>query len=154
MSTGADSALRLRIQGAVLIVIIFVVGVLAGGAAERIRASRGKPMHPFRQPGELPRPFARLDLTEEQRARISDIFESSGPRADSVLQEMMPRLREINDSIQAEIREVLTPEQVEMLEEAFQRGGLRPGGLDRRWMRPFLPDSPPGGRRGPRPPGG
>ena len=113
MSTGADSALRLRTQGAVLIVIIFVVGVLAGGAGERIRASRGKPMRPFRQPGELPRPFARLDLTEEQQAELSLIFESAGPRTDSVLQELMPRLQVINDSIQEQIREILTPEQLE-----------------------------------------
>ena len=154
MSNGGDSALRLRIQGAVLIIVIFVVGVLAGGAAERIRASREKPMRPFRQPGELPRPFAHLGLTDEQREQISEIFESSRPRADSVLQELMPHLRQINDSIQAEIRDVLTPEQVEMLDEEFERGGLRPGGMDRRWMRPFMPDSPPGGRRRPHPPGG
>jgi len=154
MSSSADSALRLRIQGAVLIIIIFTVGVLAGGAGERIRASREKPMRPFRQAGELPRPFARLNLTDEQRAEISEIFESNGPRADSVLRELMPHLRAINDSIQAEIREVLTPEQVEILEEELERGGLRPGGMDRRWMRPFLPDSPPGGRVRPHRPGG
>ena len=153
MTTGGDASLKLRIQGTVLIIVIFVVGVLAGSAAERVRASREKPMRPFRQPGELPRPFARLDLTEEQRTQISDIFESSRPRADSVLQELMPHLRAINDSIQAEIREVLTPEQVEVLETEFERG-MPPGGMDRRWMRPFLPDSPPGGRMRPRRPGG
>jgi Spy/CpxP family protein refolding chaperone len=152
MSSGADTALRLRIQGAVLIVLIFVVGVLAGGAIERVRTSREKPMRPFRQPGELPRPFARLGLTEEQRIEIFEIFESGRPRTDSVLQELMPHLQAINDSIQEQIREVLTPEQAEMLEEEFQRRGLRPGGMDGRWMRPFMPDSPPGGRMRPRRP--
>jgi Spy/CpxP family protein refolding chaperone len=111
-------------------------------------------MRPFRQPGELPRPFARLDLTEEQRTRIVEIFESGRPRADSVLQELMPYLAEINESIQADIRDVLTPEQAEMLEEELGRGGMRPGGMDRRWMRPFLPDSPPAGGMRPRRPGG
>ncbi len=153
MSAGGESAMRLRIQGAVLIVVIFVVGVLAGGAAERVRASREKPTRPFRQPGELPRPFARLDLTEQQRTQISEIFESSRPRADSVLQELMPHLRAINDSIQAEIRAVLTLEQAEILEAEFQRG-MRPGGMEGRWMRPFMSDSPPGGRRRPHQPGG
>ncbi len=167
MSGGVDSALRLRIQGAVLIIVIFVVGVLAGGAGERIRASREKPMRPFRQPGELPRPFARLDLTEEQRTRITEIFESGRPRADSVLQELMPHLQVITDSIQAEIREALTPEQVAMLKEELEHDGLRPGGMGGPWrrpfmpdsmrgrgMRPFPPDSPPTGNMRPRRPGG
>ena len=167
MTTGADSALRLRIQGAVLIVIVFVVGVLAGGAGERIRASRGKPMPPFRQPGELPRPFGRLGLTEEQQTQISEVFASSGPRVDSVLQELMPSLQAINDSIHAQIREILTPEQVEMLDEDFERRGVFPRGMRGPWRRPFMPDSlhgpgmlpfppdsPPGTMLRPRRPGG
>ncbi len=154
MSNSGNSALRLRIQGAVLIVLIFVVGVLAGGAVERVRASREKPMRPFRQPGELPRPFARLGLTEEQRTEISEIFESGRPRAESVMQELMPHLRAINDSIQAQIREVLTPEQAAILDEEFERRVMQRGGMDGRGMRPFMPDSPPGGRIRPRRPGG
>jgi hypothetical protein len=65
----------------------------------------------------------------------------------------MPHLQAINDSIQAQIREVLTPEQAAKLEEEFERRGLRPGGMDGRMMRPFMPDSPPGGRMRPRRPG-
>ena len=154
MSNSGNSALRLRIQGAVLIVLIFVVGVLAGGAVERVRASREKPMRPFRQPGELPRPFARLGLTEEQRTEISEIFEAGRPRAESVMQELMPHLRAINDSIQAQIREVLTPEQAEILDEEFERRAMQRGPMDGPGMRPFMPDSPPGGRMRPRRPGG
>jgi len=152
MSSGADSAVRLRIQGAILIIVIFVVGVLAGGAAERIRASRERPMRPFVQRGELPRPFQRIGLTEEQRTQIDEIFEGTRPAADSVLRELMPHLRAINDSVQGLIREVLTDEQAAMLEEELARGGMRPEGFGGRWMRPFMPDSPPGGRRRPFPP--
>lgn len=167
MSANEGSALRLRMQGAVLIVVIFVVGVLAGGAAERIRASREKPMRPFRQPGELPRPFARLGLTDEQRTQMSEIFESFGPPADSVLQELMPQLHAINDSINAQIRTILTPEQLERLDEEFESRGVFPRGMGGPWRRPFLrdsirgpgmrpfpPDSPPAGRMRPRRPAG
>jgi Spy/CpxP family protein refolding chaperone len=147
MTSGADSAIRLRIQGAVLIALVFAVGVLAGGATERIRASREKPMRPFRQMGDLPRPFARLGLTEEQRTEISAIFERGRPQTDSVLQELMPHLQAINDSIQAQIREVLTPEQAELLDETFGGPGMWPGGgMDGRRRPPFPLDSPPGGR--------
>jgi len=153
MSSSSDSTLRLRIQGAVLIALVFVVGVLAGGATERIRASREKPMRPFRQAGELPRPFARLGLTEEQRTEISAILERGRPQTDSVLQELMPHLQAISDSIRVEIREVLTPEQTELLDDMSGGPGMWPrGGMEGRFRPPFPPDSPPGGRMRPRRP--
>ena len=153
MTSGADAALRLRIQGAVLIALIFVVGILAGGATERIRASREKPMRPFRQMGDLPRPFARLGLTEEQRTEITTIFERRRPQTESVLHELMPHLQAINDSIHAEIRNILTPEQAALLDESFGGPGMWPGGgMDGRRRPPFPLDSPPDGRmRGRRP---
>jgi len=159
MSVEDSSVLRLRIQGALLIVVVFVAGVLAGGATERVRSSRGKPPRPFRQAGELPPPFLRLDLTEEQLAEIETVFEQGRPRTESIMRELMPQLRAVNDSIHLRIREILTPEQVEKLDEEFDRRGLFPGGMDRwrrrpffpdsargRGMRPFPPDSPPGSR--------
>ncbi len=152
MSSGTDSALRLRIQGAVLIIVIFVVGVLAGGAGERIRASCERPMGSFRQSGELPRPFGRLGLTEEQQTEIFEIFEIFGPRADSILHELMPRLRAISDSIHDQVDEILTPEQREMLDEAFERRGEFPRGMGGPWRRPFVTDSMPGSGMGPFPP--
>jgi Spy/CpxP family protein refolding chaperone len=153
MSSSSDSALRLRIQGAVLITLIFSVGVLAGGAVERIRASREKPMRPMRQMGELPRPFERLGLTNEQRTEITRIFDRGRPQTDSVLQQLMPHLQAINDSIHAEIRNILTPEQVELLNETFGGPGMWPGrGMDGRRKPPFPLDSPPGGPTRGRPP--
>ena len=154
MSNSGDAALRLRIQGAVLIVLIFAVGVLAGGAFERVRARHGPPMRRMMQPGELPGPFGKLELTEDQRTRIVEIFDSARPRTDAILQEMMPRLQAIQDSIQADIREVLTPEQVALLDEEVQRDKMRPGGFDGRWRGPFRPDSMSGGPGGPGGPGG
>ena len=146
MSSGSGSVWRMRLQGVILIVLTFLVGALAGSATERVLASRGKPMRPFRQMGELPRPFARLGLTEEQRTEISAIFERGRPQADSVLQELMPHLQAINDSVQAQIRDILTPEQAAMLDEEFGRRGMRPGGMEGRWRMQMMSDSPPGGR--------
>ena len=146
MSSGNDSARRTRIQGVVLLALMFVVGMLAGSATERIRAAREKPLRPFRQIGELPPPFARLGLTEEQRSEISTVLERGRPQTDSVLQELMPHLQAINDSVHARIRDILTPEQAALLDEEFERRGMRRGGRDGRWRGAFLPDSPPGGR--------
>jgi Spy/CpxP family protein refolding chaperone len=97
-------------------------------------------MRPFLESrGPVPRPFARLDLTEEQRDRIVAIFEAGRPLTDSIMQEVMPRLREINDSIRQEIRDILTPEQLEQLERELERRGLPPEDFGRRWR----PGGPP-----------
>jgi len=130
---------RVPVQGLVLVVVVFVAGLLTGGAIERIRMSQGPPMRPpAENRGPLPWPFASLDLTEEQESRIVEIFESGRPLTDSIMQEVMPRLTAINDSIREEIRRILTPEQVEQLEREFERRGLPPGDFGRRW-RPRLP---------------
>ena len=146
MNSGSNSNRRMRIQGVVLIVLTFLAGVLAGSATERVLATREMPVRPFRQMGELPRLFAHLELTEEQHAEISEIFEEGRPLTDSVLQEMMPHLQSINDSIFARIRNVLTPEQAVQLDESFERRGMGRGGMEGRWRRPLQPDSPPAGR--------
>ena len=152
MTTTPDVAWRLRMQGAALLAVAFLVGLLVGGAAERIRASRMLPPRPMRQPSELPPGFERIGLTEEQKAEIVAIFDRRRSGTDSILQEVMPRLWAITDSIHSEIRAILTPEQAEQLDREFPRGPLRPEGFEGRWRRPFLPDSPPW-RPGEPPPG-
>ena len=146
MTSSTNPARRMRIQGVVLLALTFIVGVLAGGATERIRASRGKPLRPFGEMAELPPPFMRLGLTEEQRVEISAIFERGRPQTDSVLRELMPHLQAIQDSIRTEIRNILTLEQAEQLDAEYERRGMRRAGMEWRWRRPFPPDSPPGGQ--------
>jgi len=79
------------------------------------------------------------DLTEEQRSRIEAIFERGRPLTDSIMREVMPLLAAINDSIRWEIRDILTPEQVEQLEQEYERRGGRREDFGRRWR----PGSPP-----------
>jgi Spy/CpxP family protein refolding chaperone len=102
--------------------------------------------------GELPPPFMRLGLSDEQRTEIAAIFQQGRPLTDSILQEVMPHLQAINDSIHGRIREILTPEQAAMLDEEYERRGMPPGGRDWRLRRPFLTDSPPSERMRPRRP--
>jgi Spy/CpxP family protein refolding chaperone len=125
---------RVPVQGLVLVAVVFVAGLLTGGAIERIRMSHVRPLPPsMENRGPLPWPFASLDLTEEQESRIIEIFESGRPLTDSIMQEVMPRLTAINDSIREEIRSILTPEQVEQLEREFEKRGLPPEDFGRHW---------------------
>jgi len=118
MKNGVESLGRIRAQGIAILVLTFVVGVLVGFAAERVRARRAPP--PFqptpevtrRFPGaNLPAMFRQLNLTPEQVQQIATIMENGRPRSDAVLNEMLPRLRAVTDSIRQEIRGVLTPQQ-------------------------------------------
>jgi Spy/CpxP family protein refolding chaperone len=131
---------RLPVQGLLLAVVLFVAGLLVGGAVERVRVSRMRPEPPLmNNRGPLPGPFERLDLTDEQRDRIVAIFEAGRPLTDSIMQEVMPRIGAINDSIRNEIRKVLTPEQLEQLEREFERQGLGREDFGRRWRPPPPP---------------
>ena len=144
MKEGFESLGRVRLQGITLLAVTFVVGALAGMAGERIRAQRTQPFSAFPpRAGEVPRPYERLDLTDEQRDRIDGILAARRVVTDSLMRGVFPRLRAMTDSIRLEIREVLTAEQREKLEKErgeFGRPGFGPPGA--RGM-------PPGGRRGP-----
>ncbi len=134
MSGGTKPIRRVPVQGLFLITVVFVAGLLVGGAIERVRVSRTGPMRPFMENrGPIPGPFGRLDLTEEQRDRIVAIFDAGRPLTDSIMQEVMPLLTAINDSIRNEIRDILTPEQLAQLEREFERRGLGKEDFGRRW---------------------
>ena len=134
MSTAGRSAWRMPVQGLFLAAVVFAAGLLVGGAIERVRVSRTRPMPPpMEDRGPVPWPFARLDLTQEQRDSITAIFDAGRPLTDSIMREVMPRLTAINDSIRNEIRKVLTPDQLSQLEREFERRGLGVEDFGRRW---------------------
>jgi len=134
VSTAARSAWRMPVQGLFLAGVVFVAGLLVGGAIERVRVSRTRPMPPLMENrGPVPWLFARLDLTPEQRDSIAAIFDAGRPLTDSIMREVMPRLTAINDSIRDEIRKVLTPDQLSQLEREFERRGLGVEDFGRRW---------------------
>lgn len=141
MNSGIESLGRVRAQGIALLFITFLVGLIAGFAAERVHSARSttepppaRIEPPFR-PDHLPPMFRRLDLTPAQRDRIAEIMESRRPQTRDILDEMLPRLGAVMDSTHAEIRAVLTPEQAERWDDLLSRmhkrrqmmGPRRPG---------------------------
>jgi len=153
MREGMEALGRIRAQGIALLFITFLVGLLAGFAAERVRSARStldaapqRLTRPLR-PGHLPPMFHHLDLTPAQRERIVEIMEGGRPRTEAILSEMLPRLRAVTDSIHEEIRGVLTPDQVERWDSLLTQMHGR-----RRMMGPRMrggAEPPPGGRRDP-----
>ncbi|MGD8868607.1 MAG: hypothetical protein PVI01_13300 [Gemmatimonadales bacterium] len=162
MKNSVESLGRIRAQGVALLVVMFVAGVLAGMALERLRArpdfpppgqERGMGMiRPF-GPERLPPMFEALNLTADQQAQIAEIIEQSRPRTDELLESMLPRLRAVTDSVRNEIRAVLTPEQAAKLDSLMADVGKRFRGMRRGgpWERGPGGQRPGGQRPGDRP---
>ncbi|MEJ7813458.1 MAG: hypothetical protein WKG32_23825, partial [Gemmatimonadaceae bacterium] len=125
---------RARLVALALLVVAFLTGALAGGAAERVR--RGHVEVRLRLRAGVPPVFDKLGLTPAQRRRVEEILERGRPRTEAVMAELLPRVRAVTDSVDAEIRAVLTPEQRQALDERRQeqptfilkRQRLGPGG--------------------------
>lgn len=146
MTAPAGSPSSVRLKGALVLLVTFLVGGAAGAAADHLYHQRGRPgirsRGPFRE-------FRELGLSPTQCAAIDSVFERGRPRIALALQEVQPRMRAAMDSIRAEVRGILTLEQRARFDSAAARDpaagrGFRgPGEAGRR--------EGPGGRN--RPPG-
>ncbi|NNG16628.1 MAG: hypothetical protein HKM89_09115 [Gemmatimonadales bacterium] len=154
MIQGVESLGRVRARGIVILILAFLAGGVLGVTAERVRAVRSDSERPFARglggrpplPGQLPRFYERLDLSQAQMDSMRAILERARPKADSLMRQTLPLLRMYRDSIQQELRSVLTEEQRgqldrEMAARGQGRGARRrafgPGGPDP------LPEPPP-----------
>jgi hypothetical protein len=114
MTDGIEYLGRARLQGVALLVLAFLVGVLAGAAADRLLT---RPRPPELRPQEtsgaprLPKVLEDMDLAPAQRAAIDSILASGRPRNEAIMNEVLPRLRAVGDTLHAGIRSVLTPAQ-------------------------------------------
>lgn len=156
MNAQLESLGRLRLQGILLLVVVFAIGALSGAAFERAaRKHPGPP--PGHRRGPPPDVRERLQLTAEQARRVEEILSRSRGRTEAILGEYLPRLRAVTDSVRAEVRALLTPAQQRILDEMEPEllpppsGGAPP--LGRRPPRGGPPGGPPGDPPG-EPPGG
>jgi hypothetical protein len=144
MNVHLESLGRVKLQGLLLLAVVFLIGAFAGTAFERIREARPGPLPPGGR-GIPPVWQEQLRLTADQDRQIHEILEKNHPRADAILEQFLPRLRTVTDSIRAEVRTVLTPDQQEMFDRL--QPPLEPPPRD---GRPPFGGPPPGGP----PPGG
>jgi Spy/CpxP family protein refolding chaperone len=118
---------RLRLLSAAVLAATFALGAIAGGGIYRwIIADRLLPAD------DLPRgpwPLHQLDLSDEQRARVRDIFERHRPELDALLRDSFPQVRAIHERIDSEIRELLTPEQRDRFDRIKKSRPFPPPGL-------------------------
>jgi Spy/CpxP family protein refolding chaperone len=132
---------RLRLLTAGVLAATFALGAIAGGGiyrwtiADRLLPADDLPRGPW--------PLHQLDLSDEQRARVRDIFERHRPKLDALLRESFPQVRAIHEQIDSGIRDVLTPEQRAEFDHMKE---------NRRFPPPGLPPPPGQGSHRERPP--
>jgi Spy/CpxP family protein refolding chaperone len=119
---------RVRLLTAGVLVATFALGVVTGGGLSKLFfAERFE--HNAHDLPRGPWPLRELDLSDEQRAQIEQIFERHRPKLDGVLRESSPLVRSIHEEIDREIRDVLTPEQRVEFDRLKEHRPFPPPGL-------------------------
>ena len=144
------NATRMRIWMAVFFTLVFLCGLaigVAGGLWVGTRANvwaLGPPSPPERHAAGGRQGFAtdrilnRLereapDFTDDQRARLQAVFEARRQAFVRVAREMRERYTTEQGRLRDQVAEILTPEQMEIFDEARRRFPRGPGrGRDRR----------------------
>ncbi|MGH7505808.1 MAG: hypothetical protein ACRELX_09160 [Longimicrobiales bacterium] len=106
---------RARLVGVGLLAATFLTGGLAGAAIKQVRGAADPQEHQGEAREERCRgrrePYAYLNLTGDQKARIDAVFERRRQQMDAFWKENGPRMEMIVDSARAEFQGVLTHEQ-------------------------------------------
>jgi Spy/CpxP family protein refolding chaperone len=130
---------KMEWQATLLLLVVFGAGIAVGVAIDHSRTTvAAAPMPPQGGPGRLPPYLERMDLTQDQHAKIKAILDAQRPKVDTVMNGVLPRLRALSDTTFAQIRDVLTPAQQSQFDHDRPVRDLAPG----------MPGAP--GGRGPR----
>lgn len=128
---------RTRLWLGLFVLVVFLAGLGAGIVAAPWLDRGGRPERGFGRDGLRPpggsarlveRMSSRLDLDDEQAARLRTLFDARRDRFRTLRREMRERLRDEQGSFRTAIADVLTPEQMATFEREFLRLG---GGRDR-----------------------
>lgn len=139
MVSSSHTSQRLKLQSALIMVVIFAAGIAAGFGLSSllgVAPSRG----PHRDMGLAPRSLDPLGLTLEQKRKAKEIGERHRDEIESLRREVEPRIRGIHAKMRKELEAYLTPEQREMMDIPDARRHKAPR------------DSTHGGPGGPTPP--
>jgi Spy/CpxP family protein refolding chaperone len=125
-----DSSARSKWQVRLAVLILFVVGFMAGALAMNIYRARQRPPRPGGR-GGFEQMLDRLNLTQDQRTQVGEIFDDARKQLSELRRESEPRFREVRKNTDERLQSVLTPEQWEQFQQMTSRRS-RPYGRPRR----------------------
>jgi Spy/CpxP family protein refolding chaperone len=119
---------QVRIAAAIIFVLGFVAGILALNVYRGLARTGGQPGNRVEMLAE------RLQLTEEQKTRVQEIFNDTREQVRAVRRESEPKMDEIRRQADGRLQTVLTQEQWQKFqtvrEEFRPRRGRRPDSRD------------------------
>jgi Spy/CpxP family protein refolding chaperone len=121
--------MRPRVEGALLLLLAFLLGAAAGGLGMGLYQSWTGWWHQPRDPERsrqfvLQRLTRELDLRPEQQQQVEVILRETGQEFARLREDIGPRVREIRGRSRERIRAILNPEQqakFEALAQAWER---------------------------------
>ena len=119
---------RIRIVAAVVLVITFVLGAVAGASIWYFGVVSQERCH---HKGGFPH-AQELALSDTQQKAFDDILKKYRPELDEIMAASYPKIREVKERMDAELRALLSPQQQikfdEMIEHHPPPGFPRPHG--------------------------
>jgi Spy/CpxP family protein refolding chaperone len=114
-------------------VIIFALGFAAGALSLNLYNSRQSAEPDLNRPRRIEHMLDRLNLNQEQRARMEEIMKDTRARMDAERDASRPRMREIRGESRRRMQEILTPAQWDELQKMMRdrEGRRRRRGGDR-----------------------
>ena len=121
-----DSNTRSKWQVRLAVLVLFVIGFIAGGLAMNIYRDRHRPQRTSGR-GGFEQMLDRLDLTHDQRTQVNEIFEDARKQMTELRKESEPRFREVRNNTDERLRTVLTAEQWEQFTQMTDRRNRQQG---------------------------
>jgi hypothetical protein len=114
MTDAIRSIGRIQWQATLLLAVVFGAGAAVGAAIDHTRSLAASPAPAPAPPPQgarrLPPWLERMNLSQDEHARIKAILEAQKPKIDTIMDGIMPRLRAISDTTFVQIRSALAPE--------------------------------------------
>ncbi|HTG15311.1 MAG TPA: periplasmic heavy metal sensor [Blastocatellia bacterium] len=113
MNSSAASKWQVRLA----VVLIFVVGFIAGALAMNVYRSRQRAFSRANGHGRFEQVLDKLNLSPEQRTQVGAIFDDARAQLTEVRKESGPKFREVRERTDERLKAVLTPEQWEQFQQ-------------------------------------
>jgi Spy/CpxP family protein refolding chaperone len=128
MNNIARNRWQVRLAAAIIFVLGFTAGILALNVYRGLARGEGRG-------DRIEQLSNRLNLNDDQKAKVQQIFSDTREQLRALRQESEPRMNEIRRQTDERLQQVLTPEQWQqfqkMRSERERRGGRGPHGDDR-----------------------
>ena len=115
-----DSRAKSKWQLRLAILILFVVGFIAGGLTMNLYRSRQWSPRGGGH-GAFEQMLDNLNLTQDQRTQVSGIFDDARKQLSELRKESEPKFREVRKNTDARLQSVLTPDQWEQFQQMTER---------------------------------